>query len=211
MINKNLKALIGIVVTVTLAIIAGYTWYYFTHGTLEVSSGLKNTPILINGKDYGKGPIRLSLKTGHYTIATEVNPRLLTSDKKEVDLGYGKKEKVFVEIKLKKLTPDQISNLSEADKAEFTSLGQELTTQGEETMAQNNPLVKYLPYTDPSTKFKIDYDGQVINTKFTLTVYGNDTNAIKANQNSALNWIKSHGGDPLKINLQIIEVLTNDV
>jgi hypothetical protein len=207
--EKKYKILITVSAVVIVLSVALYAYYYLSHGTVKIDANLQKTTVTINGEEKGTAPLKVTLKPGHYEIVAQ--KKGFTNATQEVDLSGGSSATVFLELGLKVLSPQELAKMSTQELTEYQAAADFLNTQNEEKMVSLNPIVKYLPYNDPQGRFRADYNGEINNPTYKVTICGYSESEINSNKSIFLQWVRNKGGNPNTMNIQYTEELNSDV
>lgn len=203
MINPKIKIMIFLISGVLLLAIAVSAFLYFTHGTVKVDANLSGAEIFINNESKGNAPLTIRLKNGHYKIETKSNEPFINNAIQEVDVRWSKTQNITLMVGMKNLSLEEVNKLTQQQKDRYQALSDQLTTRSEDIQLENNPLTQYLPYIDPDIRFRIDYNGNVVNSIYYLTVYGLSDQEAESNIDTAKGWISNIGVDPDSIKIEI--------
>lgn len=152
----------------------------------------QNSKITLNGKPAGK---TLYLSPGNYTFAASADG--WKTDTQKVAINKSAHDVYLLPIPESQQARDLVKNNSKFQ-AEREELGGDRFNLQNQQALQKHPILKYLPYTQSTPPFSIDYgltDG--VNGDLKLVISNSSPNGREA----AIDWIRQHGEDPTNMNI----------
>lgn len=204
--NKLKKYLIIAGILGALSVIF-YTIYCYFFPLTVILSNYPDTELAIDGQGLVYTPFQKRLKYGKYAI--EAKKEGYQAQNITIEIKPLKKNTIYINMKLKSLTKEELAKLSDIERQEYEALSDQSADYNESSLRSNQPLVALLPYTDPAMRFRIDYSGRVFETKYTVTLYGKSESELEESKSLAQKWILNQKINPKNLSITYIESKDN--
>lgn len=169
----------------------------FRPGSILISSFPSDATITVNGKPYSEGK-QISLSAGNKTIVLQRTGFFEKTITAKVKAGETTHLNVTMNVDPQFLANGGQLNLDAADTARGEGLlGNEIESKGQ-IITKDNPIIQLLPYI--GSNFRVDYGVSQKNPD-------SDAQALyitaptAAGRQAALDWIRSQGYDPAKLEI----------